>query len=110
IPARVDPDGMAAIDLASPCRTHPPGYDLPVECKESDQSVQLGDIHDLVGIDIDVARAGEASPLAQEVPLRGETVDAVVRPVRHQYGAVAMRPDPVGHMQFTRRAFSWRSP
>ena len=36
IPVGVHPDGMAAINLAGPCRTHPPGYDLPIDRKEGD--------------------------------------------------------------------------
>ena len=36
IAVRVYPDGMAAINLAGPCRTHPPGYDLPIDRKEGD--------------------------------------------------------------------------
>ena len=36
IAVRVYPDGMAAINLAGPCRTHPPGYDLPIDREEGD--------------------------------------------------------------------------
>jgi hypothetical protein len=36
IAVRVYPDGMAAINLAGPCRTHPPGDDLPIDREEGD--------------------------------------------------------------------------
>ena len=36
IAVRIYPDGVAAINLAGPCRTHPPGYDLPIDRKEGD--------------------------------------------------------------------------
>src|SRR5262249_54341401 len=101
---------MAAINLASPRRTHPPGYHLPVNRKEGDQTVQFGNVHDLGSIDIDVAWAREARPLPQEVPLRGKDLDTVVLSVRHEYAAIGMHPDSMRHMKLTRRAFAWRSP
>src|ERR1700730_16133937 len=84
VAVRVHPDGMTAVDLAGPCRTHPPGDDLPIDRKEGDEAVQFGDIHDLVRIDIDVAWAGETRPLAQEVAFGGKDLDPVVLPVRHK--------------------------
>jgi hypothetical protein len=110
VAVRVHPDGMATIDLASSGRTHPSGYDLPIDRKEGDETVQFGNIHDLVRIDIDVAWAGETSPLAQKIALRGKDLDTVVLPVCHKYAAIGMHPDPVRHMKLARRDLARRSP
>src|SRR5215469_581033 len=101
---------MTTIDLAGSGRTHPAGYNLPIDRKEGNQTVQFGDIHHLVSVDIDVAWAGKTSPLAQEVALRGKDLDTVILPVRHKYAAIAMHPGPVRHMELARCGLAWCSP
>src|SRR5262245_55196781 len=102
IAVRVHPDGMTAIDLSGPGRARPAGEGLPLERQEGDQTVQFRNIYDLVRIDIDVAGAREASPLGQELALRGKDLDTVILSVRHQHPAIGMHPDPVRHMELAR--------
>src|SRR5215813_8856352 len=101
---------MPAIKLSGPCRAHPAAEDLSLDRHEGDQAVLFRDIHDPVRIDIDVAGAGEARPLGQELPIWGKDLDTVVLPVRHKHAAIGMHPDPVRHMELARGGLAWGAP
>ena len=78
IAVRVDPDGVTTITRAGCGRAQPARQHLPIEVQEGDQAVQLRHIHHPSLIDIDVAGAGQVSPLGQKLACGGKDLDTIV--------------------------------
>ena len=74
----VHPDGVSALAVAHLDGAAPAGEYVAVHVEDGHEAVQFRHEDGFIGVYVDVAGAGEAEPLLQEVAAVVENLDAVV--------------------------------
>ena len=82
-------------------RRTPASQQLSIHGDDTDQCVQLDDVHGVVGVHVNVARAGKIGPLLNECPVRGEYLYPVVLAVGHEYASIGVHPHTMGNVKLS---------